>query len=208
MNTTASGLLPGEWIHIYGLDGSGSAYDGAYKVLRLTTTFIEVESVGANFGLINCGGAIIKRTDVRLHYLRLLDYTRHLIEISNNRGQLDAGESMPVSIPGGASVTVSGSLTTVATVTSVTSSQSAFPQPIVDVASAAITTTATTAAITPTFGTAYTVSIPVTAVSGTNPTMAVGIDESDDGGTNWVRVYDFPRIIATGLYRSPPINLR
>lgn len=118
---------------------------------------------------------------------------------------------MPVSIPGGASVTVSGSLTTVATVTSVTSvtsSQSAFPQPIVDVASAAITTTATTAAITPTFGTAYTVSIPVTAVSGTNPTMAVGIDESDDGGTNWVRVYDFPRIIATGLYRSPPINLR
>ena len=106
MNTTASGLLPGEWIHIYGLNGAGSAYDGAYKVLRLTTTFIEVESVGANFGLINCGGAIIKRTDVRLHYLRLLDYTRHLIEISNNRGQLDAGESMPVSIPGGAGVSI------------------------------------------------------------------------------------------------------
>ena len=106
MNTTASGLLPGEWIHIYGLNGSGSAYDGAYKVLRLTTTFIEVESVGANFGLINCGGAIIKRTDVRLHYLRLLDYTRHLIEISNNRGQLDAGEAMPVSIPGGAGVSI------------------------------------------------------------------------------------------------------
>lgn len=202
LNTTATTLLPGEWIHIYGLDGSGSAYDGAYKVLRLTTTFVEVESIGTNFGLINCWGAIFKRTDVRLHYLRLLDYTRHLIEISNNRGQLDAWESMPVSIPGGAGVTVSG------TITSVTSSQWAIPGIIADIASVAITTTATTGAITPTFGTAYTVSIPVTAVSGTNPTMDVGIDESDDGGTNWVRVYDFPRITAIGMYRSPPINLR
>lgn len=203
LNTTASGLLPGEWIHIYGLDGSGSPYDGAYKVLRLTTTFVEVESIGTNFGLINCGGAIFKRTDVRLHYLRLLDYTRLLMEISNNRGQLDAGESLPVSIPGGASVSISSG-----TITTVSSSQSAFPQSIADVASAAITTTTTTAAITPTFGTAYTVSIPVTAVSGTNPTLDIWIEESDDGGTNWVRIYDFPRITATGMYRSPPINLR
>ena len=203
LNTTATTLLPGEWIHIYGLDWSGAPYDGAYKVLRLTTTFVEVESIGTDFGLINCGGAIFKRTDVRLHYLRLLDYTRLLMEISNNRGQLDAGESLPVSIPGGASVSISSG-----TVTTVFSSQSAFPQSIADVASAAITTTTTTAAITPTFWTAYTVSIPVTAVSGTNPTLGIWIEESDDGGTNWVRIYDFPRITATGMYRSPPINLR
>jgi len=68
------------------------------------------------------------------------------MEISNNRGQLDAGESLPVSIPGGASVSISSG-----TVTTVFSSQSAFPQSIADVASAAITTTTTTAAITPTF---------------------------------------------------------
>ena len=203
LNTTATTLLPGEWIHIYGLDGSGSPYDWAYKVLRLTTTFVEVESIGTDFGLINCGGAIFKRTDVRLHYLRLLDYTRLLMEISNNRGQLDAGEALPVSIPGGAGVSISSG-----TITTVSSSQSAFPQSIADVASAAITTTTTTAAITPTFGTAYTVSIPVTAVSGTNPTLDIWIEESDDGGTNWVRIYDFPRITATGMYRSPPINLR
>lgn len=49
LNATATTLLPGEWIHIYGLDGSGAAYDGAYKVLRLTTTFVEVESIGADF---------------------------------------------------------------------------------------------------------------------------------------------------------------
>ena len=203
VNTTASGLLPGEWIHIYGLDGSGSAYDGAYKVLRLTTTFIEVESVGANFGLINCGGAIIKRTDVRLHYLRLLDYTRLLMEISNNRGQVDAGEAIPVSIPGWSSVYIWSWI-----ITSVNSSQAAIPGIIADVVSAALTTTTTSTTISPTFGTSYTVVIPVTVVSGTNPTLDVGIDESDDGGTNWVRIYDFPRITATGMYRSPPILFR
>ena len=203
LNTTAAGLLPGEYVHLYWMDGSATIYDGAYKVLRLTTTFVEVESVGANFWSINCGGAIIKRTDVRLHYLRLLDYTRLLMEISNNRGQVDAGEAIPVSIPGGSSVSISSW-----TITSVTSSQAAIPGIIADIASTAITTTTTTAAVTPSYWTSYTISIPVTLVSGTNPTMDVGIEESDDSGTNWVRVYDFERITATGMYRSPPLTLR
>lgn len=185
------------------MDGSATVYDGAYKVLRLTTTFVEVESIGTDFGLINCGGAIFKRTDVRLHYLRLLDYTRLLMEISNNRGQLDAGEALPVSIPVGASVSVSSG-----TITSVTSSQASIPGIIADIASAAITTTTTSVTIVPTFGTSYTVVVPVTVVSGTNPTLDIGIEESDDSGTNWVRVYDFPRITATGMYRSPPILFR
>jgi hypothetical protein len=74
---------------------------------------------------------------------------------------------------------------------------------VADIASAAITTTATLAAVTPGFGISYQVNIPVTAVTGTNPTMDVRIEESDDGGTNWFTVYDFPRITATGIYRSP-----
>jgi hypothetical protein len=45
--------------------------------------------------------------------------------------------------------------------------------------------------------------IPVTAISGTSPTLDVSIEESDDGGTNWFKVYDFPRITAIGVYRSP-----
>jgi hypothetical protein len=55
---------------------------------------------------------------------------------------------------------------------------------------------------------AYTVNIPVTAVTGTNPTLDVSIEESDDAGTNWFKVYDFPRITATGMYRSPVLTLR
>lgn len=83
-----------------------------------------------------------------------------------------------------------------------------LPTLVADVASAAITTSTTTAAITPTAGVAYSVDIPVTAVSGTNPTLDVVVQESDDTGTNWFDVYHFPRITATGIYRSPPLRLR
>lgn len=83
----------------------------------------------------------------------------------------------------------------------------AFPGLIVDVASAALTTTTTTSAIFPTSGPSYQVNIPVTAVTGASPTLDVTIEESDDGGTNWFRVYDFPRITAAGMYRSPVIPL-
>ncbi len=98
----------------------------------------------------------------------------------------------------------SGTITTVSTVTS---SNSAIPGIIQDVASAALTTTTTTATFTPTFGASYSVVIPVTAVSGTTPTLDVQIQESDDTGTNWVAIYDFPRIVTTGIYRSPVLPL-
>jgi hypothetical protein len=97
---------------------------------------------------------------------------------------------------------VSGTVT--ATVTAATLGASAL---VADVASAALTTTTTTAAVTPSAGIGYEVNIPVTAVSGTTPTLDVGIEESDDNGTNWFRVYDFPRITATGIYRSPRLPL-
>ena len=98
-------------------------------------------------------------------------------------------------------------VTTVTTVSAVTAANLALPGIIADVASAALTTTTTTAAFTPTFGTGYSVSIPVTAVSGTTPTLDVAIEESDDSGTNWFKVYDFPRITAAGMYRSPLIRM-
>lgn len=89
----------------------------------------------------------------------------------------------------------------------VTSANLGPPALQADVASAALASTATTAAFTPTYGSAYSVNIPVTAVSGTTPTLDVSIEESDDSGTNWFKVYDFPRITAAGMYRSPLIRL-
>jgi hypothetical protein len=108
-----------------------------------------------------------------------------------------AANAIPINV-------VSGTLTAV---TSVTSANLALPGIIGDVASAAITTTATTAALTPTFGCSYEVNIPVTAVTGTSPTLDVNIEESDDSGGNWFVVYSFPRITATGIYRSPKLPM-
>ena len=93
--------------------------------------------------------------------------------------------------------------------------QNLIPTTVADVASAAITTTTTTAAFTPTAGLGYQLSIPVTAVSGTNPLLVITIEESLDSGTNW-----FPRCTfrcaatpnatstATGIYYSPYLKLK
>lgn len=105
---------------------------------------------------------------------------------------------------------VSGTVTATvsnATVTSVTSGNLGLPGIINDVASAALASTTTTAAFTPTFGTTYQINIPVTVVSGTTPTLDVVVQESDDSATNWFDVYHFPRITATGIYRSPKLPL-
>jgi len=92
-------------------------------------------------------------------------------------------------------------------VTTVLSATLAAPNPVADIVSAALITSTTTAAIT-VAGISYSVNIPVTAVTGTNPTLDVTIQESDDTGTNWFNVYTFPRITATGMYRSPAIPLK
>ncbi|HAB99250.1 MAG TPA: hypothetical protein DCE71_05460, partial [Parachlamydiales bacterium] len=107
-----------------------------------------------------------------------------------------------------ANIAASQTLATVTTVSAVTAANLALPGILTDVASAAITTTATTAAFSPTFGTGYIVNIPVTATSGTGQFLDLSVEESDDSGTNWFKVYDFPRITATGMYRSPILRSR
>lgn len=79
---------------------------------------------------------------------------------------------------------------------------------VLDIASGAITTSATTGTIAPTSGCSYQCLIFVSAVAGTLPTYDVNIEESDDGGTSWFVVYSFPRITTTGQYRSPKLPLR
>jgi hypothetical protein len=125
---------------------------------------------------------------------------------------LESFPSTPVYLQGARSVGSANSFpvtasVTSATVTSVTSANIGIPGIAADVASSAIATTTTTAAPTPAFGCSYVVSIPVTVVSGTSPTMDVDIQESDDTGTNWYTVYSFPRITTTGIYRSPKLRL-
>ena len=212
--------LPGETFHLYGCDATSMGlYDGAYKVLRINTTSLELESVGADFGSINCGGVILRRTDFRIHAVSEIEHTRLIAELSNAQGSADNSKAMPVNIPGGVVIN-SGTVTTVSTLTGITNALPVganvigqvglqIPGIVADVASAALTTTTTTAAFTPTFGTAYQVNIPVTVVTGTTPTLDVVIEESDDSAVaNWFPVYSFPRITAVGAYRSPVLRMR
>jgi hypothetical protein len=220
-NATWTGAAIGDYVNVVGCRTSSASLgvDGAWKVANLATTALTlvpataamVPSLPANFGTTTCGGGVIRRTSMFLSFVRVFDYERERVEILSRPGGDIAG-AVPVVLQGGTTA-VSGSLTTVTTVTGVTtvsaitSANLGIPGIIADVASAALTTTTTVAAITPTFGTSYQVNIPVTAVAGTNPTMDVTIEESDDSGTNWFKVYDFPRITATGIYRSPYIPL-
>ena len=124
--------------------------------------------------------------------------------------KLDGAQST-VGLNGASVIISSGTVTTVTTVTtvntvaSVTSDKISAPQTNADVASAAITATATTANFTPANGVSYVIQIPVTVVSGTTPTMDVEVQESEDN-VNWYAVYDFPRITATGVWRSPKLS--
>ncbi|MFZ2499542.1 hypothetical protein [Methanosarcina sp.] len=213
-NATWATPLPGEYIQLHGLNGSGAPYEGAYKVLRVNTTTLELYSPGSDFTTITCGGAVIRRTDVRLHFVRVMDYTRLITEIVGGRGNIsDVNNSVPVAITGG-SVAISGTPAVSQSTGVNTSAWSAAGWggfKVIDVASAAITSSNTVAGITPgsvaNIGTyAHSFNVTVTAVSGTTPTLDLGVEESIDGGTNWIRIYDFERITATGAYTSPLIR--
>jgi hypothetical protein len=123
-----------------------------------------------------------------------------------------------VSIEGTPAVTItSGTITTVSTVTtcstvttvgSVTAANLAAPGIIADLTSTALASgTTNSATITPTFGCSYVVGVVISAVSGTNPVLDLVVQESDDTATNWRDVYHFPRISATGNFRSPKLPL-
>lgn len=202
--------LPGEMVYLYGLNSSLVAYEGAYKVLRVSTTTLELTPATgtvADIGTTATGGAAIKMTDVRLHFARVMDYTRLVTEVAGGRGGTsDLNNAIPIYSNGGSvnSVQSTGANTT-------QWSAAGWGGFLVnDVASAALTVTTTTAAVSPgsvvTIGTyAHSFNVVVTAVSGTNPTLDVGVEESIDNGTNWVRIYDFERITAIGAYTSPLI---
>lgn len=213
-SATWSGPIIGDTVNVIGVrdivNGSTLGIDGIYRVRDIQTANLFLEPLSAPTGIdiatTSCGGSVIKRTDLRLHHARVFEYDREKIEFSH-RGVGDASASMPVvvnSINAGQTIST---ITTVTTLAAMTLGNLGFPGIIADAASGAITSSATTTAVTPTYGTAYEVNVPVTAVTGTKPTLDFGIEESDDSGTNWYRVYDFPRITATGIYRSPKISL-
>jgi hypothetical protein len=229
-SATLTGVLIGDYINLYGcrdaVSGASLGIDGPYRVRNIVTTTAELEPIGstptgADIISTNCGGLLIKRTDMRLSFVRALDFERQRVEMLP-RPQGDISEAASVNVQNVPAVSQSGTwnigtITTLSAITALPTLAAGVnvigqvglqaPVTVADVVSAALITSTTTAAITPTFGTTYSVNIPVTAVTGTTPTLDFRIEESLDSGTNWRPVYDFPRITATGFYQSPVLTL-
>lgn len=129
-NTSWTGLSIGDYVNLYGCrdnsTGATLGIDGTYKVANAVTTVLTLVPVGstptgqANITSTNCGGAIIKRTCMRLSFVRIFDYERERVEILP-RPSGDMAAAVSVTVQNTPAVTVSaGTVTTVSTVSSVT----------------------------------------------------------------------------------------
>ena len=214
----------GDLVNLYGCrdiaTGADLGLDGVYWVNTISTTTLILSplsalpytSLGNNvaspvnavLSTTSAGGCIIVRPTAYVNDVSLISKSISSVMIEG-QGTSDLTKAVPVNILTGSAILVSQF-----TRSSPGAGWLFSPDniPVVDIASAAITTTTTSAAVSPTIlGTAAEFNVIVTVVTGTSPTMDVGIEESDDSGTNWYRIYDFPRITATGAYRSPILPL-
>jgi len=221
---TWAGLNIREFIYLHwcrnATNGADMWYDGAWEVVTLATTTLVVKPVFnilgtrispalSTLGTTNCWGTVILMTTFRAHDSVFDEYSPNITRIEW-QGTVDVTKAIPT-YPVGWTQAVSGTVTatqgTPATISTTDWSGWWIIRPwvvgIADIASGALTTTTTTATIVNDKGNSFQVTIPVTAVSGTTPTLDVRIEESFDGGTNYVTLYDFQRITATGSYNSP-----
>lgn len=216
----------GEYVNLLGVrnstNGADLGVDGVYRVSNFATTTLVLEPVkdlngirainglGQNLsptvGVIpttNAGGAVLLRTTLRSHDFVVASYSQSVMNISG-QGTQRADKSIPIYGVGGGMTATQGNG---ATISSTTGLGGWYMHPAIvglpDIASAALTSTATSAAIANNLGNGFQINIAVTAVTGTSPTLDIRVEESFDGGTNWVTLYEMQRITATGSYNSP-----
>jgi len=101
-----SGLLIGDYVNLIGCRdtaGGGSlGLDGPYRVRDIQTTTLYLEPIGAtatgaNITSTNCGGGVVKRTDLRVSFARILDFDRQRVEFMP-RAATDLTAALPVAV--------------------------------------------------------------------------------------------------------------
>jgi hypothetical protein len=128
-NTSWTGLSIGDYVNLYGarVDTTGVSLgiDGTYKVANVVTTVLTLVPVGdtptgrADIASTNIGGAVIKRTCMRVSFVRIFDFERERVEIIP-RPSGDIASSVSVNVQNTPAVTVSsGTITTVSSVTAI-----------------------------------------------------------------------------------------
>lgn len=129
-NGSWTGLSIGDFVNLIGCrdnaTGASLGVDGPYRVANVATTALTLEPInstvsptGTDIVSTNCGGAIIKRTCLRLSYIRVLDFERQRVEMMP-RPQGDISAAASVNVQNTPAVTVSsGTVTAVTTVSTV-----------------------------------------------------------------------------------------
>ena len=125
-NWAAPTSTVGDYVEVIGVrnnvDGTDMLVDGAWKISSIATTTMNLVPVlpdmvlPADFATTACGGGLMKRTDLRVSFIRIFDFERERVELLP-RPSGDAASAAPVTIQGTA--TVSGSVTTTAAASAV-----------------------------------------------------------------------------------------
>lgn len=111
-------IAVGDYVNAIGVrnnvNGAALGVDGAYRVRSVATTVLELERIDgvtqpADFAATDCGGTVIKRTDMRISFARVFDFQRERVEIMT-RPTGDLASAIPVLIQGG-TTTVAGTIT-------------------------------------------------------------------------------------------------
>jgi hypothetical protein len=199
LNTTGSGLTIGDYVNLVGVrdnvTGASLGLDGTYRVTDTFGTTYRFEPIGSttlpsvvSLPVTNCGGAIIKRTDLRLSFVRIFDYVRERVELLTRS---DAAGAVGVNVVGGNVAVSSGSITPI-------SSNSYTLQSSTNLAaSATFTQTAANIAASSTSGTVYNTQlvIGVNHTAGLTPGqlyLDVGTETSSTTPTVWYTAMSIP----------------
>ena len=103
----------GDYVEVIGVrnnvNGTDMLVDGAWKISNASTTTLTLVPVlsdmvlPADFSVTDCGGGLMKRTDLRISFVRIFDFERERVELLT-RPAGDLASAAPVTIQGTANV--------------------------------------------------------------------------------------------------------
>lgn len=193
---TWSGFSIGDYVNVHGCvnrsTGADLAVDGAYRVADIQTSIVYLEplpgtTLPATMSNVNCGGAIIRRTDARIAFARVFTYLRERVEVLS---QPTPASAVPVVTTN--TVSVSGS-----TVVPQSSNTYSLLTSTNLAAGATYTGASTNAASSTTAATVYftAVAVAVQHTAGTAPgslVFEVGSETSSTAPTTWYPQFVVP----------------
>lgn len=198
--------------------GTNLGVDGPWVVARISSTSMWLTALIDKDGVrkspvvtvaaaVDTGGSQIQATVLDINFVNCINKYAPSVRIEG-QGTTNPALSIPVNVVTGAVSVAQG---TALTATGGTHGWPVIPGSITstDIASAAITSTTTSSAVTiaGTGGTqaAMQFIFPITTVTGTSPTLDISIEGSEDS-TNWRRIYDLPRLTAgSTAVRTPAL---